>query len=127
MIQQQDEDLQKIEDFIAKSELNPIEMLELDGKVSRLSVKLDALWVKQFWCIVLLISGIGIMVWGFLRWKKKEQNLRDKILEIEYDLKRNEELREKKKHKKKLQKERITEEIPIPASPITSFEQLEKN
>lgn len=112
MIRRLDSDLHKIEDVILKSHLPPIVIFELQGQVSKLSVSLDALRLKQNITIGIVIAGLLIMVYGFLKWKEKEQDIRDKILEIEHIIKQKERDGESKNKKKKKHKPfEITEAV----------------
>jgi hypothetical protein len=86
-IKKLNEDLHKIEDAIEQSALAPETKIELAGKVSKLSVGVDALKLKQWCCIGFMVFGLGVMIYGFLRWHTKEQKLRDSILSLEHKMK----------------------------------------
>lgn len=81
------EDLASIEKVVMKSNLSPVEIIELNGRMKKLEVKLDSLWQKQLAYIFFAFLGFVVMIIGFLRWNKKEQRLRDKILHMEYLIK----------------------------------------
>jgi hypothetical protein len=102
MVTRLDNELQEIELYIRKSDLSAMELIQLDGEVNKLNVALDTLWLKQIFCLTFTVLGIGIMIFGFLRWKKKEQDIRDKILDIEHTIKQLESEKKRKKKKKTL-------------------------
>lgn len=98
-IKRLDSDLHSIDVIISTANLDQVEAFELKGKVSKLNVGLDTLALKQGFCIGFVGIGIVIMIFGFWRWQKREQNIRDKILRIEHALKIKER-NGKIKHKK---------------------------
>ena len=86
-IRQMEQDLLQIERFIESCKLDPDQEIKLSGDISKISVALDNLSVKQSGYIVFALIGCGLMAFGFIKWHYKEQKLRDKMLAIEHALK----------------------------------------
>lgn len=85
------QDLQKLQKIVAQTPFKTLEKIELEGKISKLKVEVDALNLK-FWSYAVMMSfGLVVMAIGFRRWKNKEQNIRDNILFLEHRLKEREE------------------------------------
>ncbi|MGV3630365.1 MAG: hypothetical protein ACO1O6_04130 [Bacteroidota bacterium] len=95
-----DENLQKIKQFVINSGLRPIAKIELYGKISKLKVELENMSFKLKICIFITILGFCIMVFGFLRWHKREQTLRDQMLKIEHEQKKQEQQNTEKRFRK---------------------------
>lgn len=95
-----DENLQKIKQFVINSDLRPIAKIELYGEISKLKVELDSMSFKLKACIGITILGFCIMVYGFLRWHRREQKFRDQMLEIEHEQKKQEQQDGKKRFRK---------------------------
>lgn len=93
-------DITAIEKEIDHSGLLQITRIELKGEISKMRLNLDSIRLKLYSCLYIAIFGFLIVIFGFLRWKMKEQNIRDKMLEIEHILKQQER-DTKRKHKKK--------------------------
>lgn len=91
-IRRMKQDLLQIEHFIESSELDPDTEIKLSGEISKISVSLDNLSIKQWGYISFAIVGCGLMAFGFLKWHYKEQKLRDKMLAIEHAIKELEKL-----------------------------------
>lgn len=83
-------DLQKTNEKMQRSNLNSITKIKLNGKIKKLNVELNALNLKLWSYVIICIGGAFIMRRGFKHWQKREQNLRDRILEIEHLLKERE-------------------------------------
>lgn len=97
-----DENLQKIKQIVINSDLGPIIKIELYGEISKLKVELDSMSFKLRACFGFTILGFCIMVFGFLRWHKREQTLRDQMLEMEHDQKKREQQNGEKRVRKVL-------------------------
>ena len=82
-----EQDLLQIERFIEKCQLDPAVEIALYGDISKISVALDNLSIKQSGYIVFACVGCALMIFGFFKWHYKEQKLRDKMLEIEHAIK----------------------------------------
>lgn len=91
-IRQMEQDLLQIERFIASCQLDPKDEIALSGDISKISVSLDNLSVKQRGYIGFGCVGLALMIYGFIKWHYKEQKLRDKMLEIEHAIKELEKL-----------------------------------
>lgn len=91
-IRQMEQDLLQIERFIASCKLDPKDEIALSGDISKISVSLDNLSVKQSGYIGFGCLGCALMIFGFFKWHYKEQKLRDKMLEIEHAIKELEKL-----------------------------------
>lgn len=91
-IRRMKQDLLQIEHFIESSELDPAKEIKLSGEISKISVSLDNLSIKQWGYISFAIAGCGLMIFGFIKWHYKEQKLRDKMLAIEHTIKELEKL-----------------------------------
>lgn len=83
-------DISDVEKIVASSGLNPIQIIELNGEISKLKVNLGALKSKEVFCISFSLFGLLLTTFGFFRWHYREQSLRDKILTLEYSIKENE-------------------------------------
>ncbi len=93
-------DLREVKNEIKDAKLDDLITIELNAKVSKMRLNLDSIQLKLYTCISFVVIGLLVMIFGFLRWKKREQDIRDKILAIEHILK--EQKRDtKRKHKKK--------------------------
>lgn len=108
MIRKLGSDLQKMESLIEHSELDDISIYELSGEAGKLKVRLDSLDLKQNLTLFFAVIGVIIMLVGFRLWKRKEQDIRDKILEIEHIIKQKERDRKGKKKKEKHRAEALT-------------------
>ncbi|MNJ89094.1 hypothetical protein D3C87_66550 [compost metagenome] len=86
-IQLMEQDLLQIERFIESYNLDPRQEIKLLGDISKISVALDNLYLKQSGYIVFACIGCILMVFGFFKWHHKDQKLRDKMLAIEHALK----------------------------------------
>lgn len=89
-IRQLGQDLEKIQNVVSRTIFKPMDKIELNGKLSKLKVEIDTLRLKLWVYIGITLSGIVVMVFGFFRWLKREQNWRDRILIIEHTLKESE-------------------------------------
>lgn len=98
-ILQMEQDLLQIERFIASCQLDPKDEIALSGDISKISVALDNLSIKQRGYIGFGCIGFALMIFGFFKWHYKEQQLRDKMLEIEHAIKELEKLNFKKGEK----------------------------
>ena len=78
------EDLFKLSSLIEESPLPIEKKIEMEGEVKKLEINLSMLSVKRRTCYLLGLSGIILMIFGFFRWWKREQALRDKLLTFEY-------------------------------------------
>jgi hypothetical protein len=96
-----DTDLKSIERVVNTSNLTFIEKIEFKGQLSGLNARLDTLKIRQTIYVICVLAGVVVMVLGFLFWKRKEQDLRDKILDIEHTIKQLERESKAKKKKKK--------------------------
>ena len=81
------QDLLKIERFVEKADLSPKDQISILGKLSKLNVGFDTLRLKKWGYIVFGLIGLAFMVYGFWKWHRKEQKLRDNMLEIEHAIK----------------------------------------
>jgi hypothetical protein len=63
---------------------------KLTARINKINVKLDAMSLKLWLYICVLCLGFLVMVFGFWRWKKREQDLRDNMLLIEHAMKERE-------------------------------------
>lgn len=95
-IQLMDKELKKLAKEINNSKLDPVSIIEMNGSLSKINIKIDSLWLKEMICFVFAGLGCTIMVVGFSLWKRKEQNLRDKMLSIEHESKLEKSVRERK-------------------------------
>ena len=83
-------DLQEVKDEIKDAKLTDLITIELNAKVSKMRLILDSIQLKLYTCISFVVIGLFVMIFGFLRWKKRDQDIRDKMLEIEHILKQQE-------------------------------------
>lgn len=82
-----EQDLLQIERFLETYNLDPGQKIKLSGDISKISVALDNLYLKQSGYIVFACIGCLLMAFGFFKWHHKDQKLRDKMLAIEHALK----------------------------------------
>lgn len=106
------EELRDVKTIIGKAHFSEIQTTILNSRVNKLNVSLDNLKSKRFFCFLCIALGFISMIVGFFLWKRKEQDIRDKILEIEHIIKQKE--RDKKPKSKKKKKQ--TEEEPVEVS-----------
>ncbi|MCE3294900.1 MAG: hypothetical protein K0R65_614 [Crocinitomicaceae bacterium] len=104
-----DENLQKIKQTVINSDLRPIVKIELYGEISKQKVELDSMIFKLKACIGFTILGALIMIFGFWRWHKREQTLRDQMLEMEHEQKKREQ-QDGEKRSRRIIPRRIVEE-----------------
>jgi hypothetical protein len=105
-IRQLGEDLEKIQEAINKTGLRMVEKIELNGRISKLKVEVDALFIKLWTCIGITVLGLVVMIFGFFRWHYREQKLRDLMLEFDYKMKEN-------LDKERSQKRGVRETVPV--------------
>lgn len=82
-----DSELHYIEKSIKSAKLTPLQKIKLFGELSKMNIALDSLLSKRNFCFGFVTIGLLTMFFGFARWHKREQKLRDQMLEIEHMLK----------------------------------------
>lgn len=113
-IRTMEQDLLQIERFIEKCQLDPAKEIALSGDISKISVGLDNLYMKQIGYIVFACIGCLLMIFGFFKWHYKEQKLRDKMLAIEHSIKVLDKLHYRNEKEKKASIVEVLEKIQRP-------------
>ncbi len=80
-----DKDLSEIKKVIFKiKNLSLLKKIKFRGKISKLKIEIDALKLKSLTYGIITFIGFLVMVFGFFRWNKREQVLRDGILKLDH-------------------------------------------
>lgn len=83
-------ELEKLTEVVRKSPLADEDKIYYEAEVGKLHVNHDYLQSKVFSGYLLTAFGAALMIFGFFRWNKREQRLRDELLRIEIELKKYE-------------------------------------
>lgn len=80
-------ELERIQQKLKKAHLDDYTFFGLTSELNKIEIENHALQIKIRLYISFLSLGAIMIFWGFFRWKRKDQNLRDEILVLEREIK----------------------------------------